>query len=208
METTPNDLRQQQFEIKFRGYNPDDVEVFRDMAAAALEESRAEVMKLSEENKHLKERLAHLISLEDTLKAAVIEAQRNAEITIANARREAETLVVDAKRDADLVMKEARLQRDQIVGEMHSQMNQMVADINKIRFIRSNYLAKLRMLVKSQMETVEQELAEDIEAERQPRPARPTPEAGRPSAEDPIHASNQHEYGEFTEPAGGDVSNG
>ena len=57
------DLRQQQFEIKFRGYNPDDVEVFRDLAATALEEARAEVLKLNEENKHLNERLEHLVSM-------------------------------------------------------------------------------------------------------------------------------------------------
>ncbi len=161
METTPNDLRQQQFEIKFRGYNPDDVEVFRDLAAAALEESRADVLKLSEENKHLKERLSHLLALEDTLKTAIIEAQRNAEITVAN-----------AKRDAELIVREAQLKRDEVVADLHNQMNRMVADINKIRFIRINYLTKLRALVRAQMETVEQAMAEDSEEVRPPREGR------------------------------------
>ena len=88
METTPNDLRQQQFEIKFRGYNADDVEVFRELAANALEEARADVLKLTEENRHLSERLKSLVELEETLKAAVLEAQKNSESTIGVAKKE------------------------------------------------------------------------------------------------------------------------
>ncbi|MDD4051478.1 MAG: DivIVA domain-containing protein [candidate division Zixibacteria bacterium] len=162
METTPNDLRQQQFEIKFRGYNADDVEVFRDLAAAALEESRAESLKLSEENKHLKERLSHLLALEDTLKTAIIEAQKNAEVTVAN-----------AKREAVVIVQEAKLKRDEVIADLHNQMNKMVADINKIRFIRTNYLTKLKALIGVQMQTVEEALMEDTEEMRPPRDTRP-----------------------------------
>jgi cell division initiation protein len=176
METTPNDLRQQQFEIKFRGYNPDDVEVFRDLAAAALEESRAEVLKMTEENKHLKERLSHLLALEDTLKTAIIEAQKNAEVTVAN-----------AKREAQVIIQEAQLKRDEVIADLHHQMNKLVADINKIRFIRTNYLTKLKALIGAQMETVEQALAEDTEEMRPPRENRPpNHETTAPEMEQPI----------------------
>jgi DivIVA domain-containing protein len=65
MEVTPNDLRQQHFEIKFRGYNPDDVEVFRDFAANALEEAQAEILRLTAENKQLKARVEQLLSTKD-----------------------------------------------------------------------------------------------------------------------------------------------
>lgn len=163
METTPNDLRQQQFEIKFRGYNPDDVEVFRDLAAAALEEARAEILQLNEENKHLKERLEHLVALEETLKAAVLETQKNAETTIGNAKSEAEAIINAAQREADLLVKEASLKRDEIVSDMHQRMGKLVGDINKIRFIRSSYLTKLKSLVESQLEIVEQAINEDDE---------------------------------------------
>lgn len=166
METTPNDLRQQQFEIKFRGYNPDDVEVFRDLAATALEETRAECLKLSEENRHLKVRLDHLISLEETLKAAVLEAQKNAETTIASAKGEAESTVSNARKEAELIVREAHLKRDEVVSDMHRQMSQLVGDINKIRFIRSNYLTKMKILVKSQLETIEQAATEETESGR------------------------------------------
>jgi cell division initiation protein len=161
METTPNDLRQQQFEIKFRGYNPDDVEVFRDLAADALEEARAEGLKLTEENRHLTERLEHLVSIEETLKAAVLEAQKNAESTTDNAKKEAETTVANAKKEAELIIREAHQRRDEIIADMHRQMSKLVGDINKIRFIRSNYLSKLKVLINSQLEMIENEIRED-----------------------------------------------
>lgn len=169
METTPNDLRQQQFEIKFRGYNPDDVEVFRDLAATALEEARASNLKLTEENNHLREQLKRLISIEETLKAAVLEAQRNADNTIMTAKREAESIIAAARREAELVLREARRRGDEISTGVHSQMGKLVNDINKIRFIRSNYLSRLKTLLDSQMQVIHEELEADDREERATR---------------------------------------
>jgi len=169
METTPNDLRQQQFEIKFRGYNPDDVEVFRDLAATALEEARAECLKLSEENNHLRDQLDRLIEIEETLKAAVLEAQKNADNTIITAKREAEGIMDAARREADLVLREARRKGDEISTGVHSQMGKLVNDINKIRFIRSNYLSRLKSLLDAQMQVIHDELEADHREERATR---------------------------------------
>ncbi len=169
METTPNDLRQQQFEIKFRGYNPDDVEVFRDLAATALEEARADNLKLSEENNHLREQLDRLIQIEETLKAAVLEAQKNADNTIIVAKREAESIMDAARREADLVLREARRKGDEISTGVHSQMGKLVNDINKIRFIRSNYLSRLKSLLDSQLQVIRDELEADDREERATR---------------------------------------
>ena len=173
METTPNDIRQQQFEIKFRGYNPDDVEVFRDLAANALEEARTEALKLTEENKHLRERLEHLTSIEETLKAAVLEAQKNDETTIDTAKQKAKDTVEQAQKEAELILKEAHQRRDEVVADMHRQMSKLVTDINKIRFIRSNYLSKLKALLQSQMEMVEDAIRDTKDDVAPPEPKMP-----------------------------------
>jgi cell division initiation protein len=167
METTPNDLRQQQFEIKFRGYNPDDVEVFRELAANALEEARADVLQLDEENKHIKERLKYLVELEETLKAAVLETQKNAESTVATAKKEAEFVVAAAEKEKELILREAQQQRNEVIADMHHRMGKLVNDINKIRFIRTNYLSKLKNLVSSQLEMIDMAMQENAEEEQQ-----------------------------------------
>ncbi len=177
METTPNDLRQQQFEIKFRGYNPDDVEVFRDLAAAALEETKAEALKLSEENNHLNERLKHLIAMEDTLKAAMVEAQKNAEITLDNAKREAQVVVSQAKKEAELIIRDANTKYQERTGDLHQTMGKLVADINKIRFIKSQYLNQLKTMVSSQLKVVDEAIAEDDTEEADLTPPAPSAES-------------------------------
>jgi cell division initiation protein len=218
METTPNDLRQQQFEIKFRGYNPDDVEVFRDLAATALEEARAENLKLSEENNHLRERLKHLVAIEETLKAAVLEAQKNADNTIITAKRDAESIISAARREADLVLREARRKGDEISSGVHHQMGKLVNDINKIRFIRSNYLSRLKSLLDSQMQVIRDELEADkreehatrqfearkVEKKAEPehQPPEPLPqEAKAPGEEEPPREKSRENVRDETQDA-------
>jgi cell division initiation protein len=198
METTPNDLRQQQFEIKFRGYNPDDVEVFRELAANALEEARAKVLQLTEENDHLRGRLKHLVEIEDTLKAAVLEAQKNSESTLSVAKKEAESVISAAEREKDLIIREAQHLRDEVVADMHRRMGKLVNDINKIRFIRNNYLIQFKSLISSHTEMIDQAMTaneeeekrhqdlpgppkqETYESPKQERPVPPTPEPPEP----------------------------
>lgn len=182
METTPNDLRQQQFEIKFRGYNPDDVEVFRELAGNALEEARGEVLQLTEENKHLKERLKHLIELEDTLKAAVLEAQKNSESTIAVAKKEAEVTVASAEKEKDLILREAQNVRDEVISDMHGRMGKLVNDINKIRFIRDNYFSQLKNLISSHMDMIDRAMAEESEKGQKPGHIPKRPEYKKPES--------------------------
>ena len=202
METTPNDLRQQQFDIKLRGYNPDDVEVFRDLAATALEETRAEVLKLTEENKHLSTQLEHLISIEETLKAAVLEAQKNAENTIGNAKEQAKTIIENARKEAELTIKEAHCRRDEVTADMHRQMSRLVGDINKIRFIRANYLSKLKLLVSSQLETIVQAFEEDSDEENlaQPPTVTETPQVDQPQASEVENDPGDENKTEHLEP--------
>ena len=191
METTPNDLRQQQFEIKFRGYNPDDVEVFRELAANALEEARGKVLQLTEENNHLRARLKHLIEIEDTLKAAVLETQKNSEMTIATAKKQADATIAAANKEKDLIIREAQHLRDEVIADMHRRMGKLVNDINKIRFIRNNYLTQLKHLVAAHNEMIERAMAEDGEEEQSgakvPRP--PEYEPAQPAPMTPPEAS-------------------
>jgi cell division initiation protein len=182
METTPNDLRQQQFEIKFRGYNSDDVEVFRELAADALEESRAKVLQLAEENNHLNERLKYLVEIEDTLKAAVLEAQKNSESTLAVAQKEADSMIAAAEKEKELTLREAKHLRDEVVADMHRRMGKLVNDINKIRFIRNNYLVQFKSLLSSHTEMLDRAMAdEEKEKKNQDIPKPPKyepPESG------------------------------
>ncbi len=73
MGLTPNEIRNQEFSSSMRGYTRTEVEAFKEATAAALEEAKVEVLKLTEENKALGGKYQDLKNLEETLKSSVVE---------------------------------------------------------------------------------------------------------------------------------------
>jgi len=68
MELTPNEMRNHQFSSSFRGFNKAEVGAFKESAATTLEEARAQIQKLSEENELLSAKYNELKNLEEKLK--------------------------------------------------------------------------------------------------------------------------------------------
>jgi len=133
MELTPNDIRNQKFSVSFRGYTKDEVDTFMDSAASALEETKVQAMQLSEEKGSLEKRYQDLRNLEETIKSAVVEAQKGAETILANARKEAELIVAESKR-----------QRDQTIEEKHRQLAEMEMRMEELEFTRKSLFTRLR----------------------------------------------------------------
>ncbi len=72
MGLTPNEIRNQEFSSSMRGYTRSEVEAFKEATAAALEETKVELLKLTEENKALGGKYQDLKNLEETLKSSVV----------------------------------------------------------------------------------------------------------------------------------------
>ena len=133
MDLTPNDIRNQKFSTSFRGYTRDEVDAFMDSVASALEETRVQAMKLGEEKETLERRYQDLRNLEETIKAAVIEAQKGAENILANARKEAELIVAESRR-----------QRDLTIEEKHRKLAEMEMRMEELEFTRKTLFTRLR----------------------------------------------------------------
>ncbi|MFQ5452850.1 MAG: DivIVA domain-containing protein, partial [Candidatus Zixiibacteriota bacterium] len=93
MDLSPNDIRNQEFSNKMRGYDKEDVDNFLEKVAEALENARQENLKLSMEIDSLNTQITGLKQFEDTIKNAAIDARRNADLTIANAKKEADLIL-------------------------------------------------------------------------------------------------------------------
>jgi cell division initiation protein len=165
MELTPNEIRNQTFTSSFRGYHKEEVEAFKEAAAAALEEAKVEILKLTEEREMLKQHYNDLKSLEDTIRAAVIEAQRSAETILSNAKREAELVVAEAVRV-----------RDEALEQRRRRLAELDAKIEEFQFARRSFYAKLRADIESHMrllDSMNPELPEN-----RPREYKNPPETG------------------------------
>lgn len=175
MELSPNDIRNFEFGTQMRGYDKEAVDNFKEQVALTLEMLKQENLKLSMEAESLKVQLAGLKQFEDAIKNAAIDARRNADMTIANAKKEAELLLSRAAAEASQALATRAQRRDEIEAE-----------ITKLELTRRSYLTKLRSLISSHQEWVE-ELARTE--------ATSAPQLGttRPVAEDSIEITQTSE---------------
>jgi cell division initiation protein len=149
MDLSPNDIRNFEFGSQMRGYDKDAVDHFKEQVAQTIEALKQENLRLAMEGDSTKLQLAGLKQFEDAIKNAAIDARRNADMTIANAKNEAELIVKRATAEVEHLLA-ARTQR-------HAELE---TAIQKLELTRKSYLSKLRQLITSHLEWV-QELARE-----------------------------------------------
>ncbi len=144
MNITPLDIRKQEFGRKMRGYDPEEVHGFLERVASALEEANAAVATLEERMKEAEGRLGHYRLIEQNLQDAAVTVQKSLDETKRLAEKEAELIVRDAHSRAE---KEAASLQDRI---QHLQ-----SDIATLEMQRTNFMVRLRAVVRSQSDLIE-----------------------------------------------------
>jgi len=145
MELSPNDIRGYEFRNQMRGYDREEVDRFLDQVADALEEAKQQNLKLSIEMESLKSQVAGLKQFEDTIKSAAIDARRNADMTVATAKQEAAMIITRAESEAESII----VDRTREIGDIESQ-------ITRLGLTRKSYLSKIRNLIQSHLEMVDE----------------------------------------------------
>lgn len=154
MDLSPNDIRNYEFAHQLRGYDREEVDDFQEDVAAALEALKQENLKLAMEIDSLKTQLAGLRQFEDTIKSAAIDARRNADLTVGNAKQEAE-----------LILSRAKTETMEIIGSRAQKVGEIEDQISKLQLAKRSYLSKLRNLIKSHLEVLEEGTDSEVAAE-------------------------------------------
>jgi cell division initiation protein len=118
MKITPLDIQQQQFRVRFRGFDMVEVDNFLDLAANEFEELLRENNRLKEEDRQKAEKIQQLERAERDLHNALISAQQICEEMKNQARKEGELIVEEAKGNARKILEAAQGQEMQIEGEI------------------------------------------------------------------------------------------
>ena len=133
MKITPIDIQQMVFQVKFRGYDKEEVNRF-------LEELALTVEGLNRENALLREKLTlaeqHLVELkrtESTLSNTLVSAQSLAEDVKRSAHREADLIVKEAELKASEVMRQARTELVNIQGDVSDLQKQRLLLVERFR---------------------------------------------------------------------------
>jgi cell division initiation protein len=118
MKITPLDIQQQQFRVRFRGFDMVEVDNFLDLAANEFEELLRENNRLKDEDRQKAEKIQQLERAERDLRNALISAQQICEEMKNQARKEGELIIEEAKGNARKILQTAQGQAMQIETEI------------------------------------------------------------------------------------------
>lgn len=142
---TPLDIHQREFKKGFRGYVEEEVDEFLDEIMRDFETLYRENNSLRDEIESLQSRIKHYSNLEGTLNNTLTVAQRAADDLKSNSRKEAEVVIAEAKAQGEQIVQSARRRSERIAEEFESTRREI-----------QMYRAKMRSIVRSQLELLEE----------------------------------------------------
>ncbi|MBC7330111.1 DivIVA domain-containing protein [bacterium] len=139
MRLLPIDILEKRFNKKLRGYNPREVDEFLNEVSKSMGEILMENASLKEELEKAKEKLSYFEKMEETLRNAIVLAQKTADEAVVTAHKRAEVILEEANNKAREIIEKAYLEKQEIQREIeelkekkHSLKAQILGIINTI----------------------------------------------------------------------------
>ena len=155
MKITPLDIQQQQFRVRFRGFDMVEVDNFLDLLANEFEELIKENHQLREEDRRKLARVNELEAKEKELHNTLVSAQRITEEMKNNARREGELIIEEAKGNAQ-----------RIIDSTQAQALQVEAEINQLKRQRAQFEASLKAIIEMHLNRLEKFKGDAFDSEQ------------------------------------------
>jgi cell division initiation protein len=144
MNLTPLDIQQQQFRIRFRGFDIHEVDRFLEQLSEAFTAMQSENKELREEMRRLKLEIQGYKEREETFKRAMLNSQKVLEQMKENARKSAEVIIADAEVKAEKVLNRA-----------HNRLSQLHEDIAELKRQRMQIEVQIRSVIDSHSKLLE-----------------------------------------------------
>jgi len=144
MKMTPLDIQQQQFKMKFRGFDVREVDAFLEQMADAFESLQSENNRLNQEIKRLQLEAKGYREREESFKRAMLNSQKVLEQMKENARKSAE-----------LVVAEAEVKAEKILSRAQNRLSQLHEDIAELKRQRSQIEVQIRSVIEGHAKLLE-----------------------------------------------------
>jgi cell division initiation protein len=175
IDLTPLDVRNKRGDFKklMRGYDPQEVDVFLELAAERLEALVRENLQLRERTQTLQNQVSAQTGREQAVQDALVTAQELRADIRAQSQREAEHVVKEAEAEARRLVAEAEAEVRAMIGEAEAevrsrlrgierQLDQAGDTIQELERRRMRFLKEYRGLLEREMDVV------DVEEDRAP----------------------------------------
>jgi len=141
---TPLDIHNKEFSKAFRGYSEDEVDEFLDLVVAEFERLIRTQEELQVELSGLESRIEHYRGLEETLKNAIVLAQKTAD-----------EIKEAALREADAIKRQALLDAQRTREEAQEMVKKSYEEVDRARQTLLRFKAEFKSFLESTMEMLE-----------------------------------------------------
>lgn len=164
IDLTPLDVRSKRGDFKklMRGYDPQEVDGFLEIAAERLEALIRENMALKERAGALQAQVSTQTDREQAVQAALVTAQELRADIRTQAQREAENIVKSAETEGRRLIAEAEAAARTKLRSSERRMDQLSDDIQEAERRRTRFLKDFRQLLERELDVV------DVEKDREP----------------------------------------
>jgi cell division initiation protein len=136
MRVTPADIRQQSFTVRFRGFDPQEVDAFLEDVAADLEAAL-------KDNALLREQLA---AMEERTKG-IAEREKLLQETLVTTHRLAEDMREVSRREMEQHLKESERQREEILDAARADEARVRREVQALRQARQQLIDEMRAAI-------------------------------------------------------------
>ena len=156
MKTTPLDIQQQQFKVRFRGFDVQEVDRFLEQMAESFELLQRENEVALEEIRRIKLESQGYKEREETFKRAMLNSQKVMDQMKTNAQKSAELIIAGAEVKAEKILNKAHNRLAQLHEDMAELKRQRMQIEVQIRSVIETH-AKLLDIGKEGMEAMDEE---------------------------------------------------
>lgn len=151
MKLTPLDIQQQKFQVKWRGYDREEVETFLEMVAEDVESLLQECARLKGEIQKCEAQLVDFRENERAIQQTIMTTQKVSDDLKRNAQREAELIISEAKVAAGRIMNDARAQAEKAVSDSRSEVGKLTKELHDLRNRKMEYEVSFKSMLESQL---------------------------------------------------------
>lgn len=165
IDLTPLDVRKKagDFSRSLRGYDPQQVESFLELAAERLEELVKENLTLHERVERLGEQVAAQTGREKAVNDALVTAQQLREDIATSAEREGDAVRAEARAEAERIRSDAEAKARKAIVDAENRVADLKQASRELQRRRARFLANFRQLLERELDVVEIQEGDTVE---------------------------------------------
>lgn len=136
MKLSALEIKQQEFEKNFRGYDPNEVKAFLSVVASEWENMVSKNKQLEQDVVHLKDKLSHFEKIQEGMHETLQIAKQSADKEVSAASAEARSRIHKAELEAEQIINRARAERQEVRQSIIRMLERREDIVNNIK----NYL--------------------------------------------------------------------